>query len=149
MGAATIFDEESGVAHEGYNAKLLRAWLILTHYTDLDLTAYDTPEGRYAVYDILASHGAWPKIMALVGEDMTDVDGICQLLQSAAKQRHERKHSLEYRLGKVFDSLLGAENLADTIARAEGLNSKLIDMLGALRKSQPLSAGGIQLAKKE
>lgn len=34
------FDEEAGIAYEGYNAELSRAFLILRYYTDLDLTPY-------------------------------------------------------------------------------------------------------------
>ena len=51
---------------------------------------------------------------------------------------------------KTFQSLLGTEDVTETIARAEGLNSKLIDMLGALQREQanPVKAGGLHLAKK-
>ena len=146
-----VFDEESGIAYEGYNADLIRAFLILVHYTDLDLTDYDTPQGRYELYDMIASHGLWPEIMDIVDGDMADVDGICLKLQASARHNFERKRSLEYRFGKVFESLLGTENLAETVAKAEGLNSKLIDMLGgALQKTQPVKAGagGMQFAKK-
>ena len=50
-----VFDEAAGVAYESYNAELIRAFLILVHYTDLDLSAYDTPEGRYAAQDAVAA----------------------------------------------------------------------------------------------
>ena len=41
-------------------------------------------------------------------------------------------------------------SITETIAKAEGLNSKLIDMLGTLQREQanPVKAGGLQLAKK-
>ena len=58
-----IFDEKVGIAFEGYNAELIRAFLILVHYTDLDTTPYDTGEDRQALYDILATHDMWPDIM--------------------------------------------------------------------------------------
>lgn len=143
-----VFDE-SGIAYEGYNAELIRAFLILIHYTDLDLAEYDTPQGRYDVYDMIASHGLWKEIIEIMDEDMADVDAICVHLQSAARRSFERKHSLEYRAGKVYESLLGTEDLAGTVAKAEGLNSKLIDLFGLLQRQQtPVGPAGMRLAKK-
>ena len=143
-----VFDD-IGIAYEGYNAELIRAFLILTHYTDLDLAKYDTSQGRYDVYDVIASHGLWKAIMDIVDEDIADIDAISFHLQSAARRCFERKHSLEYRAGKVFESLLGTEDLTDTVAKAEGLNSKLIDLLGLLQQHQsPVGPSGMRFAKK-
>lgn len=144
-----VFDEAAGIAYESYNANLIRAFLILVHYTDLDLVEYDNPEGRYAAYDAVSSHGLWPEIMAIVERDVEAVDDIAAKLRCSAKRCFERQHSLEYQLGRTFASLLGTENLAETIAKAEGLNSKLIDMLDAVRKQSPAMVGsGLQFAKK-
>lgn len=148
MGAAMVFDAENGIAYEGYNAELIRAFLILVHYTDLDLSQYDTPQGRYEAYDMIASHGLWETILKIVAADMVAVDSICYRLQYSAQRNFEHRHSLEYRICKLFEGLLGTENLTETVAKAEGLNSKLIDMLEALRKTKPMSAGGLQFAKK-
>ena len=68
-------------------------------------------------------------------------------LESAARRNFERKHALDYQLGRTLEGLLGTEPLAESIARAEGLNSKLIDMLGALRSS-PAVRAGVPLARK-
>lgn len=150
MAAAMVFDEELGLAYEGYNAELIRAFLILAHYTDLDLTELDNPEGRYTAYDAIATHGLWDDILDYILVDMDDVHTICMRLANSAKQTYEHRHSLEYRMGKTFGSLLSTENLLETVAKAEGLNSKLIDMLGAVRKEQKHSeVGGIRFAKKE
>ena len=139
-----IFDEKIGIAFEGYNAKLIRAFLILVHYTDLDTTQFDTGEGRQTLYDILATHDMWPDIMGIVDEDMADVDNICMQLESSARRNFEHTHSLQYQVLKTIQSI------TETIAKAESLNSKLIDMLGALQREQasPVKAGGLQLAKK-
>lgn len=146
---ALVMDEESGIAYEGYNAELIRAFLILCHYTDMELAEYDTVEGRREIYDIVTSHDLWTEIMKITGKDLVDVEDICCRLMHSAKQSFEQKHSLAYRVGKVFESLLGTENLADTIARAEGLNSKLIDMLGALQKEgKPAEISGMRFSKK-
>lgn len=145
-----IFDEKNGVACEGYNAELIRAFLVLVHYTDLDTAEFDTGEGRQTLYDIIATHGLWKDIMDIVEEDMADVDGICMRLESSARRNFEKQHSLEFQLLKTFQSILGTEDVAETIAKAEGLNAKLIDMLGALQREQasPSKAAGLQLAKK-
>lgn len=145
-----IFDEKVGIAFEGYNAELIRAFLILVHYTDLDTTPYDTGEGRQALYDILATHDMWPDIMGIVDEDIAEVDNICMRLESSARRNFEHTHSLQYQVLKTIQSILGTEDVTGTIAKAESLNSKLIDMLGALQREQisPVKTGGLQIAKR-
>ena len=145
-----IFDEKIGIAFEGYNAELIRAFLILVHYTDLDTAEYDTGEGRQNLYDILATHDMWPDILGIVDEDIGDVDNICMRLEASARHNFEHTHSLQFQVLKTIQSILGTENVTETIAKAESLNSKLIDMLGALQREQtsPVKTGGLQLAKK-
>ena len=145
-----IFDEKIGIAFKGYNAELIRAFLVLVHYTDLDTTQYDTGEGRQTLYDILATHDMWDDILGIVEEDMADVDSICMRLEFSARRNFEYTHSLQYQVMKTIQSILGTEDVTETIAKAEGLNSKLIEMLGALQREQasPVKAGGLQLAKK-
>lgn len=145
-----IFDEKIGISFEGYNAELIRAFLVLVHYTDLDTTQYDTGEGRQTLYDILATHDMWPDIMGIVDEDIADVDNICMRLESSARRNFEHTHSLQYQVLKTIQSILGTEDVTQTIAKAESLNSKLIDMLGALQREQasPVKTGGLQLSKK-
>lgn len=143
-----VFDEEAGIAYEAYNAELIRAFLILKYYTDLDLAEYDNPEGRAAIHDALASHGLWRDIMDVVDLDMDDVDMIAFKLGSSARRSFEEKHSLSRMLMKTFGALLGTEDLTQTIAKAESLNGKLIDMLAAVQKQPTANTGGLQLAKK-
>ena len=145
-----IFDEKVGIAFEGYNAELIRAFLILVHYTDLDTTPYDTGEGRQTLYDILATHDMWADILGIVDEDIADVDNICMRLESSARRNFEHTHSLQYQMLKTVQSILGTEDVTETRAKAESLNGNLIDLLGALQHEQasPVKAGGLQLAKK-
>lgn len=146
-----IFDEKNGIAYIGYNADLIRAFLILVHYTDLDTSEYDTGEGRQTLYDIIATHDMWDDILGIVEADMADVDNICMRLESSARRSFEHSHSLQFQVLKTFQSILGAEDVTETIAKAEALNSKLIDMLGALQTQQsaPIETGGMRLAKKK
>ena len=145
-----IFDEKKGIAFEGYNADLIHAFLVLVHYTDLDTSVFDTAEGRQELFDIIATHGLWESIMEIVEDDLEDVDCISARLETSARRSFEHEHSLHFQALKTFQSLLGTEDVTETIAKAEGLNSKLIDMLGALQREQanPVNAGGLQLAKK-
>jgi len=145
-----IFDEKKGIAFEGYNADLIHAFLVLVHYTDLDTSAFDTSEGRQELFDIIATHGLWESIMEIVEDDLEDVDCISARLETSARRSFEHEHSLHFQVLKTFQSLLGTEDVTETIAKAEGLNSKLIDMLGSLQREQanPVKAGGLQLAKK-
>ena len=145
-----IFDEKKGIAFEGYNADLIHAFLVLVYYTDLDTSAFDTVEGRQELFDIIATHGLWESIMEIVEDDLEDVDCISARLETSARRSFEHEHSLHFQVLKTFQSLLGTEDVTETIAKAEGLNSKLIDMLGALQREQanPVKAGGLQLAKK-
>lgn len=145
-----IFDEKKGIAFEGYNADLIHAFLVLVHYTDLDTSAFDTAQGRQELFDIIATHGLWESIMEIVEDDLEDVDCISARLETSARRSFEHEHSLHFQVLKTFQSLLGTEDVTETIAKAEGLNSKLIDMLGALQREQanPVKAGGLQLAKK-
>ena len=140
-----IFDEKKGIAFEGYNADLIHAFLVLVHYTDLDTSVFDTAQGRQELFDIIATHGLWESIMEIVEDDLEDVDCISARLETSARRSFEHEHSLHFQALKTFQSLLGTEAVTETIAKAEGLNSKLIDMLGALQREQanPVKAGGL------
>ena len=115
----------------------------------LDLSDYDSAQGRYELYDVIATHDLWKPIMDIVERDFGDVMNMYYRLSVSAKRNFEAEHSLTHRVGKVFESLLGTENLTDTVAHAEQLNSRLIDMLGAMRKEQtPGNVTGLKLAKR-
>ena len=87
--------------------------------------------------------------MEIIKGDFDDVMDMYYRLSASAKRNFEAEHSLTHRFGKVFESLLGTENLTDTVAHAEQLNSRLIDMLGAMRKEQmPGNVAGLKLAKR-
>ena len=145
-----IFDEKKGIAFEGYNADLIHAFLVLVHYTDLDTSVFDTAQGRQELFDIIATHGLWESIMEVVEDDLEDVDCISARLETSARRSFEHEHSLHFQALKTFQSLLGTEDVTETIAKAESLNSKLIDMLGALQREQasPVKTGGLQMAKR-
>ena len=87
--------------------------------------------------------------MDIVDADMDDVDVIAYKLGSSARRSFEEKRSLSRMLMKTFGALLGTEDLTQTVAKAEALNSKLIDMLGAVQKQPVANTGGLKLVKKD
>ena len=87
--------------------------------------------------------------MDVVDLDMDDVDVIAYKLGSSARRSFEVKYSLSRMVMKTFGALLGTEDLTQTIAKAETLNGKLIDMLGAVQKQPVANTGGLKLAKKD
>ena len=144
-----VFDEELGIAYESYIAEIMRLFLILSRYSDLDLTVYDSPEGRYALYDLLSTYGILKELTDFVEEDMRIVDCMAFRMQNAARRKFEYEQSLIYKLNRSLGDLLGAENLMESIAKAEGLNEKLIEMLGMAQEKKATEFGGLKLAKKQ
>ena len=67
----------------------------------------------------MCSSDLWKPIMEIVEGDFDDVMNMYYRLSVSAKRNFEAEHSLTYRVGKVFESLLGTENLTDTVAHAE------------------------------
>lgn len=135
--AVMVFDEELGVAYEGYTYDTVLLVLVMRHYSDLDMTAYADEAGWNELHDLLASHGQIDPLYAIVQSDLDQVLAIYHRIRDAARLTFERRHSLSYKAGKAFASLLAEENLMTTLAKAEDINSQMIDMLGAYRKTHP------------
>ena len=70
------------------------------------------------------------------------------VLKGLNRRSFEDKRSLSRMLMKTFGALLGTEDLTQTVAKAEALNGKLIDMLAAVQKQPTANTGGLKLAKK-
>lgn len=144
-----VFDEDLGVVYEGYTHEAALTVCVVKYYTDMDLCAYDTEESWSSLIDALESHGLMDSLYDLVREDLHKVLGIYDKIRDAATLTFERKHSLSYRAGKAFGSLLTDEDITTTLAKAEGVNSTMIDLLGTFRQRQSSQsvAGGINLLK--
>ncbi|MDO4549387.1 MAG: hypothetical protein Q4D04_14955 [Clostridia bacterium] len=152
-GGMLVFDEESGLAYEGYNSETMRVMCVMNHYTDLDVSDYDTADGRYALHDILESTGALKQILELVEDDLLEVESIYHSLRVAAQRTFEHTHSLKYMAQKSLGGLLTGEDITESIAKASAINNKMVEMLGALgrEKAAKPSIGGnvMQFAKKK
>ena len=63
------------------------------------------------MYDVIATHDLWKPIMEIVERDFDDVMDMYYRLSVSAKRNFEAEHSLTHRAGKVFESLLGTEDI--------------------------------------
>lgn len=151
--ASLVFDEDLGVVYEGYTHEVALTVCVVKYYTDMDLAAYDTEESWNTLIDALESNCQLDSLYGLVREDLYKVFDIYAKIKGAAALTFERRHSLSYRVGKAFASLLTEEDLTTTIAKAEGVNSTMIDLLGAFGQAQDkkglLGDGLIPFAKRE
>lgn len=134
-----VFDEDAGLVYEGYNRDLAELMCILKWYTDVELGAYATEEGRYLLSDIMESHGTMTQIREIAGEDLAKVQGIYADLKTAARRTFEQKHGLSHLIRSTLGAILGGEDITKTVAHAQDINASLIDMLGALNREK---AGG-------
>lgn len=126
--SALIFDEARGRVTESYNRGLLWTMLMLRYYTDLDLQAYDTPDGRYALYDILQSNGALEKIREWTEKDLWQVEDIYHRICYSATRNFECEHSLEHKLIAMLGDLGNGESFAQAMEKAETLTKQVLDL---------------------
>lgn len=125
--------------------------LVLRYYTDLDVEPYEDADGRYALYDALESHGAWNEIWNMVSQDMSKVMDIYFFIMGAARETFAAKHSIGHMVKQTLQSVLGTEDIATSFAKAQEINSSLIDMMGAFRREQSKKPGGgiVNFAKRD
>lgn len=131
-----IFDEKSGLVYEGYNRDVMRMMCMLRYYTNLDVEPYDTAEGHYLLYDMLAATGVLEQIIEITHDDMEHVQKIFELLKESAQRVFEHTHTLPFQIQQSFASVLNGEDLSETLAKASTVNNQMVDMLGAFRREQ-------------
>ena len=150
--ASLVFDEDLGVVYEGYTYELALVICMMRYYSDLDMSAYEDEDGWYALYDILESNALLDNLFDMLCCDLDSVREIYEKIKAAAARTFERKHSLGYRAGKAFGSILTDEDIATTLAKAEGVNSTMIDLLGTFGQmqgpKQMADRGLLQFAKR-
>lgn len=157
--AAVICDPE-GVAYISYRYDLARMFLIAEYYTNIDTTDWDTEDGQKAVFDYMTNtcdgtESRYEK-MCRSNEfmrDMAIVDSIFNLMSKAITIKHGQTSSLSYRIGKVFNSILGDDDIVKTLAESREVSEKLIDIISVLNKSTqssgtPTAQGMLSFAKK-
>lgn len=131
-----VFDEDAGLVYEGYTSELILVVLMVKYYTDLDVSAYEGEEGWYQLYDLLESHGVLDQLYLELAADLGLVKEVYRQIKKAATKTFEKKHSLDYLMSKSFGSLLGTEDIMTSVAQAEGVNTRMIDLLEAFQQRE-------------
>jgi len=151
--AALVFDEELGIVYEGYTYEAVLVMCMMRYYTDLDVSEYEDENGWNTLCDILESNALLDNLYDMLSYDLDTVLGIYEKIKTAATRTFEHKHSLGYRAGRAFGSILTDEDITATLAKAEGVNSTMIDLLGAFTQirgpKQMMDNGVIQFSKRQ
>lgn len=148
-----VFDEERGVAFEGYTHEAVTIACMMEYYTDLDMAAYADEEGMYALVDLLVSHGALDILWDELSEDLYHVRRIYEAIRASAIRSFEHGLTLDHLIRKSFGFLFTGEDITETLAKADGVNNTMVELLGAFMKQQaaPDATGGklLRFGKKE
>ena len=107
------------------------------YFTNLDTEDWNAPEGRMALYNLVASsftHGALTNEIFV--KSWWTVDEIYDGLYKAIQARVERTNSLSYKIGKSFESILGDEDIVKKIAENRKITEKPIDMMKVLEDKE-------------
>lgn len=153
VASSIIMDDTLGICHKAINAEVAHLITALRHYTDLDMEAYGTDDGMYALYDMFKAESAYDAFYALIEADWREITHIYEILYEIAASVFTREHSLEHRLTGFLEDFLAVGDLADTLSQAKEINDTLVDAFGALKAQQTTGGkiGGnvISFAKKE
>jgi len=76
-------------------------------------------------------------LYGFLDEDLRKVLQVYERIREAAKLAFEREKSLSYLVGKAFGGILSDEDITKTIARADGVNNTMVEMLGAFNRLRP------------
>lgn len=132
----TIFNEELGVCYDALNRDVTNAFVIVKYYTNLDVSEYDTQEGRYTLYDMLIDSGAYSKIIDAIQEDYQELLSVYEHMKEIYRTTFERKHSLAYMIQQAMGGLMTGSDQNDVVTGAREVNAELIEALGALAKTR-------------
>lgn len=139
----TVICDPSGASFLGYRYELVRMFLIVEYYTNIDTTDWDSEDGQKAIFDYMTSpcDGAESRYEKMCRScefmrDIAIVDSIFNLMYKAVTLKHSQTSSLSYRIGKVFNSVFGDDDIVKTLAESREVSEKLIDMIGIFNKAK-------------
>lgn len=130
----TVLDEENYAVYESYQTELIELLLICKYYTNIDTEEMQDERGWKMLYDYLAANKMLEELRCIVQEDFYRVIGIGSYISDSLKKTFEAKHSLSVRLLKTFGSILTDEDMAETLAKSEEVNSVMLDLIGAYKE---------------
>ena len=104
------------------------------------------------MFDYAKRSGLLEKIKEITDGDVYLTMSIGDKMVYAASEIIEKRGSLPYFIKNRFGYLLDSDRAAEMFAQAEGLNEKMIDILGAAKERDMMKStivtGGLNLAKK-
>lgn len=147
-----VADEENGIVYNSYREEIELEYVIVKYYTNIDVSGATAEE----VYDYSNRSGLYERIDEIAGEDTIKTSDIGYRMSIAAGDVVRERGSLAYLVKNRLGYLIDPDKTAEMFARAEGLNEKMIDILGAAKERDAMKAaqkpnvipGGLSLAKK-
>lgn len=130
----TVLDEENYAVYESYQTELIELLLTCKYYTNIDTEEMQDERSWKMLYDYLAANKMLEELRRVVQEDFYRVIGIGSYISDSLKKTFEAKHSLSVRLLKTFGSILTDEDMAETLAKSEEVNSVMLDLIGAYKE---------------
>ena len=130
----TVLDEENYAVYESYQTELIELLLTCKYYTNIDTDEMQDERSWKMLYDYLAANKMLEELRCVVQEDFYRVIGIGSYISDSLKKTFEAKHSLSVRLLKTFGSILTDEDMAETLAKSEEVNSVMLDLIGAYKE---------------
>lgn len=129
-----VLDEENYAVYHSYQTELIELLLICKYYTNIDTEEMQDERGWKMLYDYLMTNEMLEKVRCLVDKDFYRVLGIESYISDSLGKTFEAKHSLPVRLLKTFGSILTEEDMAETLAKSEEVNSVMLDLIGAYKE---------------
>jgi len=151
--ALVVADEENGIVYDSYRMDIEWDYVMVKYYTNIDVDGIPTED----VFDYAKRTKLLETVREIVGEDAYFTLGMGDKMAFAATAAIEKRGSLPYFIKNRMGYLLDAEKTAETLAQAEDLKEKMIDILGAVKERDMIKSvqkkpaaipGGMNLAKK-
>ena len=127
-----IFDEELGICYETMDRDASDFYVIVKHYTDIDVDPYDSADGWIDLYDKLNGCGAMQSILSIARKDADTLRAIRRRMETAHKAMFERRHSLAYQIQHALSGVLTQPGQEKIVSEAREVNEFLIDALGLM-----------------
>lgn len=151
--ALIVADEENGITYDSYRIDIEADYMMVKYYTNIDVDGIPTED----VFDYAKRAGLLESVKEIAGEDFYLTLSMGDKMVFAASTAIENRGSLPYFIKNRMGYLLDAEKTAETLAQAEDLKEKMIDILGAVKERDMMKSvqkkpavipGGMNLAKK-
>lgn len=155
----SVTDDAAEIMYDSYKKPLLECALVTKYYTNIDVSEMAEEKDWKLLIDWLTMNGIYHELFSAVEQDYKLVRELYILMRYATYHSYEESHTLSAKIKKSFASLLTDEDITESIAKSEAVNSQMIDMIGAAmerKEKQPakndkiaLDGGAvINLAKK-